>query len=108
MAEGPFCYKNGSLSKAPCGLIVSSMSPVEFQALRMGDRVLVHDRGSGYRLRQGVVIYAGHFDPERPGAHVKVQLVGSTAVLYPSWERIHYDPRDPHDYCQFCERLGVA
>jgi hypothetical protein len=81
------------------------MSPVEFQVLRVGDRVLVHDQRSGYRLRQGVVISVGRFDPQRPGVHAGVQLAGSEVVLYPSWERLHHDPRDSSEPCLYCERL---
>jgi hypothetical protein len=83
------------------------MSPAEFQALRLGDRVLVHDQRSGYRLRPGVVISVGSFDPQRPGGHAGVQLTDSAAVLYPSWERLHVDPRDPSESCPFCERLAT-
>jgi hypothetical protein len=84
------------------------MNVAEFQALRVGDRVLVHDQRRGYQLRQGVVISVGHFDPQRPGVHAGVQLVDSTAVLYPSWGRLHHDPRDPSESCPFCARLAAS
>jgi hypothetical protein len=83
------------------------MNVAEFQALRVGDRVLVHDQRHGYQLQEGVVISVGHFDSQRPGVHAGVQLVDSTAVVYPTWERLHHTPRDPSEYCSFCERLAA-
>lgn len=79
------------------------MTQDEFQTLHVGDQVLVHDLGSNYQLRQGVVVSQGRFEAGRLGVHIGSENLQTGAIVYPPWERVHRFPLDPSEPCQFCE-----
>ena len=78
----------------------------EWNSLRKGDRVLVHDPGSAdLALVAGVVAWVDR----RKGANgvgIRVTASGGEAVaLWPSSLTVHADPPDPAEPCWRCQTL---
>jgi hypothetical protein len=84
----------------------------EWNALRVGDTVFVHDPGA-------------HRDPAAPGTVVTVDTKtgkhdvngvgirvgaegGGHRVVWPSFLTVHHDPSDPIDDCWRCAALAEA
>jgi hypothetical protein len=79
----------------------------EWNALRPGDDVLVHDpRTADMTLTEGVVTSVD--------THTRVNGVGirldtpdgEATILWPSPFVVHHDPRDPAEPCWRCEELA--
>ena len=79
----------------------------EWNALRSGDHVLVHDpRTAEMTLASGVVT-GGDTHKRINGVGIRVgDGRGETAVLWPSPFVVHHDPRDPAEPCWRCEELA--
>jgi hypothetical protein len=79
----------------------------EWNALRQGDHVIVHDpRTDGMTLVDGVVTGV---DTHRRvnGVGIRVGAPGGgTAVLWLNPFVVHHDPRDPTEPCWRCEELA--
>jgi hypothetical protein len=78
----------------------------EFQKLQIGDAVLVHDVRD-FRLRPGVVVSEGHFRVGRPELHAGIRLLGSRAVIHPTWQRVHRHPLNRAEACSLCRLAPV-
>jgi hypothetical protein len=79
----------------------------EWNALRTGDHVLVHDpRSAEMTLTDGVV---ASVDARKGVSGVSIRVGdsgGETAVLWPSHIVVHRDPVDPSEACWRCQELG--
>ncbi len=75
----------------------------EWNALRKGDHVVVHDpRTTEMTLTEGVVSGV-----DRHGVGIRVAgNSGETAVLWPSPLVVHRHPRDPSEACWRCQKLA--
>jgi hypothetical protein len=75
----------------------------EWNALRKGDHLLVHDpRTTEMTLTEGVVSGV-----DRHGVGIRVfGHNGDTAVLWPSHLAVHGHPRDPSEACWRCQKLA--
>ena len=80
----------------------------EWNALRTGDHVLVHDPGSDeMALTSGVVAVV---DAHRGANGVGIRIAshaGGDAVVWPSHLTVHPDPRRTDDGCWRCQELAV-
>lgn len=82
------------------------MMRFEWNALRRGDSVLVHDsRTSDLRLVKGTVVIV---EARAGNNSVAVRLDNDTrpVVQRPRRLWVHFDPADPSDYCWRCAQLG--
>ena len=79
----------------------------EWNALRLGDHVLVHDpRTAQMTLIDGVVVGVDmHEGANGVGIRVGADR-GETAVLWPSAIAVHRDPRDRSEQCWRCQELA--
>jgi hypothetical protein len=79
----------------------------EWNALRPGDHVLVHDpRTADMTLTDGVVTSVDtHKRVNGVGICVDA-LDGDAAILWPSPFVVHHDPPDPSEPCWRCQELG--
>jgi hypothetical protein len=79
----------------------------EWNALRRGDQVLVHDpRTAEMTLTDGVVT---SIDTHKGANGVGIRVGGNsteTAVMWPSRLVVHRDPRDPSEVCWRCQELA--
>ena len=79
----------------------------EWNALRTGDHVLVHDpRTAEMILTRGVV---ASVDTHKGANVVGIRVGGNsgeTTVLWPSHISLHRDPRDPSGVCWRCQELA--
>jgi hypothetical protein len=85
------------------------MLKFEWNALRAGHRVVVHDPASAdLTLLAGVVVT---FDTHlaRKGVNgVGIRVTdadGLTRILWPSYLAVHHDPHDPTEPCWRCQEL---
>lgn len=78
----------------------------EWNTLRKGDPVLVHDPGSAeLALIAGVVAWV---DTRKGANGVGIRVTASAgegAALWPSSLAVHRDPRDPTEPCWRCQTL---
>jgi hypothetical protein len=76
-------------------------------ALRIGDKVLVHDWGSvELALDPGVVVMV---ETHKGANGVGIRVAsggGETVILWPSYRPVHSDPRDPTETCWQCQSLA--
>ena len=83
------------------------MLNMDWNALRSGDNVLVHDpRSPDMALTPGVVVV---FDTHKRTNGVGIRLPangGEELVLWPSRLVVHPDPRDPKESCWRCQELA--
>ena len=83
------------------------MLNMDWNALRSGDNVLVHDpRSPEMALTTGVVVV---FDRLKRTNGVGIRLAakdGQDLVLWPSRLVVHPDPRDPTEPCWRCQELA--
>ncbi len=84
------------------------MVRLEWNALRVGDKVLVHDPGdSSMRLVPGTVALVQSVSgPNDVGIRMGPEI-GRQAVLRPSRLSVHLDPRDPDEECWRCEAVAA-
>ena len=84
------------------------MLKFEWNALRPGDHVRVHDpRTAEMTLTAGVV--TGVDTHKRVnGVGIRVGAPGDTQVLWPSPFIVHRDPRDPTEPCWRCDELAAT
>jgi hypothetical protein len=79
----------------------------EWNALREGDRVLVHDDLStveDFPLCSGVVATVdGMAQPHSVGIRVATAPNGATIIVRPLRMQVHFDPRDPSEPCWRCD-----
>lgn len=84
------------------------MLKFEWNALRAGHKVVVHDPASAaMALISGVVVMLdAHVAPE--GANrVGIQYSDRpSSVLWPSYLSVHHDPPDPTEPCWRCQELA--
>ena len=80
------------------------MLKFEWNALRTGDRVLVHDPSSAQMaLTPGAVaLIDAHKGVNGLGIRVKAQG-GEYVVWWPSHLAVHRDPRNPSESCWRCQ-----
>ena len=79
----------------------------EWNALRLHDKVLVHDTGAtdDLALVSGVVsALEAHPAGDRVGVRI-APSAGEPTVLWPSYLTVHRDPRDPSQPCWRCQTL---
>jgi len=78
----------------------------EWNALRTGDHVLVHDpRSADMTLTAGVV---ANVDTHKGANGVGIRVGANnseTAVLWPSHMAVHHDPGHPTEACWRCDEL---
>ena len=82
------------------------MLKYEWNGLRPGDRVLVHEAGPAeYALTPGVV---AHVEPHRGGNRVSVRVDTNRGqdILWPSSLVVHGDPPDPSQPCWRCQEVA--
>ena len=79
----------------------------EWNALRPGDHVLVHDpRTDEMTLTDGVVTSVDTHKRVN-GVGIRIDTPGGDpAILWPNPFVVHHDPRDPAEPCWRCEELG--
>jgi hypothetical protein len=76
----------------------------EWNALRTGDPVLVHDpRTAAMTVTGGVV---ASVDAHKGTNGVGIRVGSDSAVLWPSPLAVHRDPRDPTEPCWRCQELA--
>jgi len=84
------------------------MVRLEWNALRVGDKVLLHDPGdSSMRLVPGTVALVQSVQGPNEVAIRVVPKIGRQAVLRPSRLAVHLDPRDPDEACWRCEAVAA-
>jgi hypothetical protein len=85
------------------------MLKFDWSALRMGDRVLVHDSESPQlSLLPGVVAV---IDARKGAKRVGVRFSGADdrrAIRWPSYPTMHRDPRGAGDKCWRCDEAARA
>jgi hypothetical protein len=80
----------------------------EWNGLRVGDEVLVHDRATDLTLNEGVVAFV---DNHTGLNGVGIRLSASNedrSTLWPSFRAVHRDPRDRTEPCWQCEEIEAA
>jgi hypothetical protein len=78
----------------------------EWNGLRVGDKVLLHDWAAGLTLNPGVVAFV---DTHLGVNDVGIRLLAGNrdrVVLWPSAGAVHRDPRDLTEPCWQCEALA--
>jgi hypothetical protein len=82
----------------------------DWNTLRIGDRVLVHDqrRVELTAIPGEVALVDSHYGVN--GVGIRVALAGSTdvKVLWPSYLAVHRDPRDTTEPCWRCEEPAAV
>ena len=85
------------------------MLKFDWNSLRIGDRVLVHDsEGAQLTLRPGVVAM---IDARKGAKRAGVRFTGSDEQLgirWPSYRTMHRDPRASNDQCWRCDEAVDA
>lgn len=83
------------------------MLKYESNALRIGDKVLVHDwRSVELALNRGVVVWVETHKGAN-GVGIRVPSGdGETVIVWPSYRAVHRDPRDPTEACWQCQALA--
>lgn len=85
------------------------MLKFDWNALRIGDRVLVHDAESPQlTLLPGIVTV---IDARKGAKRAGVRFTGREAqrgIQWPSYPTMHRDPRDSADHCWRCEDLAAT
>ena len=86
------------------------MLKFEWNALRVGDAVLVHDaRGRDLAAAGDVVtVDTSRTRHGANGVGIRVGSPGRHEVLWPSFLAVHRDPFDPTDGCWRCDSLAAA
>jgi hypothetical protein len=82
----------------------------EWNALRVGDMVLVHDPAGRFPAASGTVVTVDT-KRERRGANgvgIRVGAEGRHEVVWPSFLAVHHDPADLMDDCWRCAALTEA
>jgi hypothetical protein len=85
------------------------MMRLEWNALRVGDHVLVHDpRDAEGRLLPGVVVDVETLDGSHDlGIRVKAEREAAV-VIRPKRLVVHQDPRDPSERCWRCDAIALT
>jgi hypothetical protein len=85
------------------------MMRLEWNALRVGDHVLVHDpRDADARLLPGVVVEVDTIDGSNDlGIRIKADREAA-AVVRPKRLVVHVDPRDPSERCWRCDTIALT
>ena len=80
------------------------MLKFQWNSLRIGDQVLVHDsRDAELPLARGVVIMV---DSQRSINRVGIRITGtSRQILWPSYLAVHLEPHDRAELCWRCEAV---
>jgi hypothetical protein len=83
------------------------VTAVEWDGLRIGDRVLVHDDLStldDFPLHPGVVATVNRTTRSHAvGIRVATASGAATVILRPLRMQVHRDPHDPSDLCWRCD-----
>ena len=84
------------------------MLKFEWNALRVGDAVLVHDSQGREPVASGTVVTVDTPTARRGanGVGIRVGTEGRHRVVWPSFLTVHHDPRDPTDDCWRCAVLA--
>lgn len=85
----------------------------DWDSLRTGDRVVLHDDpfGSDLRLVEGTVIMVERRSGRRSanGVGIRIPLAdGRRGIVWPSRLAVHADPPDPAESCWRCASLAPA
>jgi hypothetical protein len=85
------------------------MIRLEWNALRVGDHVLVHDpRDAEARLLPGVVVDVDPLEGSHDlGIRVKAEREAAV-VIRPKRLVVHQDPRDPSERCWRCDAIALT
>jgi hypothetical protein len=85
------------------------MMKFEWNALRPGDKVLVHDAGAAtLALTSGVVTTIdAHKDTNGVGVRV-ASGEGNSRILWPMSRAVHRDPRTAGEPCWRCEAVAAG
>ena len=84
------------------------MQKFQWNSLRIGDDVLLHDASPNDRsLARGVVVAVdGH--TRINGVGIGVVVGTSRQILWPSYLAVHLDPLDPTESCWRCQAVSDA
>ena len=78
----------------------------EWNGLRVGDKVLVHDAGSAELALVSGTVATVNTRKGSNGVAIRVAAAGGGAVVWwPARFAVHLDPRDPTERCWRCEGL---
>lgn len=86
------------------------MLKFEWNALRIGDGVLVHDpRDAELGLIRGAVLMVDSNKGKRPANDVGIRVGAGDEqhVLWPSYLAVHRDPNDPLEDCWRCDTVAA-
>lgn len=81
----------------------------EWNALRVGDAVVVHDpAGADFALIEGTVVMleTKHAKRSVNGLGIRVEAGDGHRVVWPSYLTVHHDPPDPGENCWRCGELN--
>jgi hypothetical protein len=85
------------------------MVRLEWNALRVGDRVLVHDAGDpAMQLLPGVVAMVQRLQGRNDIGVRVAPRSGRLSVLRPSRLAVHSDPRDTTQDCWRCDAIAAG
>jgi hypothetical protein len=79
-----------------------------WDVLRVGDRVLLHDSDTAdLALVSGVVAMV---DTKKRSNRIGIRIGSTTGkvIIWPSRLAVHLDPRDPTEECWRCEALAAS
>jgi hypothetical protein len=87
------------------------MLKFEWNGLRVGDRVVVHDPpfGTEFTLLAGAVAVIEKKESKRGADVVAVRVStdgGGDRVIWPSYLAVHHDPPDPAEDCWRCAAIA--
>jgi hypothetical protein len=85
------------------------MQRFQWNSLRVGDKVHVHDvTDKGMRLLDGEVTIV---QPKRDTNSLAVRVAlpgGGSGVIRPEWLSVHLHPLDTRDKCWRCDEIAAA
>ena len=79
------------------------MLKFEWNTLRTGDDVLVHDPATAEAALLPGVVTTVHTHKRQNEVGIRVAAKGRTAILWPARLAVHRAPRDPRVPCWRCE-----
>ena len=84
------------------------MLKFDWDALRSGDNMLVHEPGSAeLALTPGVVAHV-MVNKGANGVGIRVDAGPNQRILWPSFLAVHRDPPEPNEPCWRCEERAQA
>lgn len=84
------------------------MLRLEWNALRVGDRVLVHDTTKGGDTLAPGTVAMITMQRSSNGVGIRISRAGAGYILWPSELAVHHDPRSPDRPCWRCQTIMEA